>query len=626
MPEPSDRPAPAEGPARGEEPPGAPAPEPPGSADVADDAPVSDMEAEAAAAMDAEAVAEAKPQRRSAALLVAAGIFLSRVMGLVRERAVGHYFGLGPHADVLLVALKTPNFLQNLLGEGTISAAFIPLYSRMLEEGRPEAAGRFAGAVFGLLLALVAVLVGLGVLLARPLLTVLLAGWLNDDVLVASGVLLIDRFELAVATVRITFPMAGVLVLFAWGLGVLNSHRRFFLPYVAPVLWNAAIIAGLVFAGLTASEGLPDAGLPVPTAFSTQLLFAALVGALVGGVLQFAVLLPGVFGEMRGFRLAFSTKVEGVREALRAFGPVVLGRGAYQFSGYLDTFLAGFLASGAIAAQGKALMLYLLPISLFGMSVAASELPELSRISKDQLGAFLDRVRASLGQMLFLVVPTAVGYVLFGDLVVGAFFQTGRFGVSATWLATFVLAGYTLGLLATTATRLLQNAFYALNDTRTPAKIATARLAVSAALGAALMLVLDQLTVEGLLGLPFEGAPLHLGAVGLALGAAVGAWVELAFLVRALRRHDAAFRLPVRRTAEMLGLAALAAVPALLLRWVMPEEGFHVIATAALVVGLYGVVYLGLGHVLGFAEGEAWTGRFLRKLKGRRTKDEGRKP
>ena len=353
----------------------------------------------------------------------------------------------------------------------------------------------------------------------------------------------------------------------------------------------------------------------VPTALSTRLLFAALWGALLGGFLQFGVLLPSVFREMTGFRFSFSTTVEGVRASFRAFVPVVLGRGAYQFSGYFDTFLAGFLAAGAIAAQGKALMLYVLPISLFGMSVAASELPELSRISADRLDAFLTRVRASLRQILFLVTPTAVGYLLFGYLIVGAFFQTGRFGVSDTWLATLVLAAYTLGLLATTATRLLQNAFYALNDTRTPAKVAVVRLVVSAAFGAGLMLLLDRITVEGLLGVPDEGTPLRLGAVGLALGAAVGAWVELAVLVRALRRHDPAFHLPWRRGAEMIGVAAVAAAPALLLLWLLPADGLHVIVTAGLVVGLYGLLYLGLGHLLGFEEGEAWIGRFLRKLR-----------
>lgn len=550
-----------------------------------------------------------------AAILVAAGIFLSRIMGLVRERAISHFFGIGPHADVFRVALKTPNFLQNLLGEGTISAAFIPVYSRFLAEDRPETAGRFAGAVFGLLVVTVTVLVGLGVLFARPLLSVLLAGWAGDAGVVTASGITVNRFELAVATVKITFPMAGLLVLFAWGLGVMNSHRRFFLPYVAPVAWNAAIIAALVIVGFAVvPDPLTDA---VPASGLDRLLFAGLLGALGGGALQFAVLLPGLWREMKGFRPALSTRVEGVREALRAFVPVVLGRGAYQLSGYVDTFLAAFLAAGAIAAQSTALQLYILPISLFGMSVAASELPVLSRISTDRLHSFLDRVRASLRQILYMVVPTMVGYLLFGRLIVGAFFQTGRFGTADSWLVFLVLGAYSLGLLATTATRLLQNAFYALSDTKTPAVIAGGRLVISGAAGAGLMLLLDRVALTTVPGVPalIEAEALRLGAVGLALGASLGAWVELALLVRALRRHDPQFLPPFGRAAQMIGLALLAALPALGMMLILPERSPHLILRAALVVGTFGVTYLGLGHALGFSEGETWTGRLLTRIR-----------
>ncbi|MGD2116160.1 MAG: lipid II flippase MurJ, partial [Acidobacteriota bacterium] len=172
-------------------------------------------------------------------VIVAGGILASRVFGFLRQRAIAHFFGTSPHADVFVFALRAPNILQNLLGEGTLSASFIPVYSRMLEEGREEEAGRFAGAIFGLLLALAGGLALLGVLFAEPIVAVLAAGFLGD-----SGA--VDRYPLAVTAVRITFPMVGVLVLHAWALGILNSHRRFFLPYVAPVLWNGAIIAALV--------------------------------------------------------------------------------------------------------------------------------------------------------------------------------------------------------------------------------------------------------------------------------------------------------------------------------------------------------------------------------------------
>lgn len=604
---------PADGAAHGAAP-EAPAPVE-GDAAPANAVPSDPEEAVAAAGAEAAHVESVRAASgRSAAVLVASGIFLSRVIGLVRERAISYFFGLGPHADVLRVAFKTPNFLQNLLGEGTVSAAFIPVYSRMLQEGRPEAAGRFAGAVLGLLVALVAALVALGVLLARPLLTVLQPGWLGDAARVAAGTADVDRFALAVETVRYTFPMAGVLVLFAWALGVLNSHRRFFLPYVAPTVWNVAIIAAMAWAAVAMFGSPAEIGRlsVVPVEAADRILFAALTGALVGGVLQFAVLLPGVAKEIRGFRLSMSTSVDGVRESFRAFVPVVLGRGAYQISGYVDLFLAGFLAAGAISAMTQALTLYVLPVSLFGMSVAASELPELSRISAGELGPFLDRVRRSLGQILYPIVAATVGYVGFGPLVVGAFFQTGQFDAADTALVALVLAAYALGLVATTASRLLQNAFYALGDTRTPARLAVWRLGVSLAVGASLMVVLDRVALAEVVRVVGTGEPLRLGAVGLALGASVGAWVELALLTAALRRIVPAFRLPAGRALQMFGLAGLAAVPAALAQAFVPGS-VPLLVRAAVVLGLYGAAYLGLGAALGFSEGEAWTGRLLRR-------------
>ena len=553
----------------------------------------------------------------SGALLVAAGIFASRVIGLVRDRAVAFFFGSGAFADVYRLALRAPNFLQNLLGEGTLSASFIPIYSRMLEEGREEDAGRFAGAIFGLLAVAASAVALAGVLLAEPFIAVLQPGWLGDAEAVAAGTLSLDRYALAVTVVRLTFPMTAFLVLSAWALGVLNSHRRFLLSYFAPVAWNAALLVALgVGATMVFDDPMNIGALDVvPTDALSRLLVIIFIGALVGGLLQFLVQLPTVLKVMRGFRPRVSLSVAGVREALKAFGPVVLGRGAYQLSGYLDVFLSSFLAAGALGALGNAQTLYLLPISLFGMSVAASELPELSRISTQELDKFLDRVTASLRQILYLVVPTTVGYLGFGFLVVGVLFQTGQFGVGDTWLVYLVLAGYTLGLAATTASRLLQNAFYALSDTKTPARLALWRVAVSAVLGAGLMLVLDQLRVDALLGLPAEGDPLRLGAVGLALGSAVGAWVELWRLVLALKKNDPSFGLPWGAAARMAGLAGLASIPAALIRWLVPQSALPIWLYGALVLAAFGLTYLALGHVFGFPESEAWLGRFLGRFR-----------
>ncbi len=534
---------------------------------------------------------------------VAAGILSSRVMGLVREVTIAGLFGVGGHADVLAAAFRGPNLLQNLLGEQTLSASFIPVYSRLIEAGREEEAGRFAGAVFGLLLAAAAALAALGVLLSGPVVALLAPGFLGDAAEVAAGTATVDRYPLAVAAVRFLFPMSAVLALSAWTLGVLNSHRRFFLPYFAPVLWNGAILAAL-FAAVV----LWGAGGGAET--RDRLLLAACAGALAGGLLQFGVQVPVAAKLLTGFRLSLSTRVAGVRESLRAFAPLVAARGVVQLSGYLDLLLGSLLAAGALGALRWAQTLYLLPIALFAMSVAAAELPELARKTGADDEAVGRRATAALRRIAFLVLPTIVGYLAFGYLLVGALFRRGSFGVADNWLVYLVLCGYTLGLFATTWSRLLQNVFYARSRTRTPARIAVLRVAVSAAAGLVLMRWLDRVAVAEAVGLPAEGPDLRLGALGLALGAALGAWLEFALLRRALAREARPLALPGAAPAGMLGLAVVAALPAAGLAWAL--EGLPVPARGLAVVVGYALVYLGLARVFRLREAASWRDLFGR--------------
>jgi putative peptidoglycan lipid II flippase len=250
----------------------------------------------------------------------------------------------------------------------------------------------------------------------------------------------------------------------------------------------------------------------------------------------------------------------------------------------------------------------MLPISLFGMSVAASELPELSRLTEEKVASFTARLRRSLRQIAFLTVPTVVGYLAFGVLLVGALFRTGQFQAASTWLVTIVLGGYSLGILATTMSRLLQNAFYAIGDTKTPAWIAVLRVTVSTVVAVPAMFWLDTIALDRVVG-PMPGDALFLGALGLSLGATVGAWVEVAALRGWLQKPLPDAQIPWGRVVSMAGLAVVALGPAAGLWALLPD--WPMLLLAPVVVGSYAAVYLGTAWGLGFNEIEAWTRRFL---------------
>ncbi len=501
-----------------------------------------------------------------AAARVGAGIFLSRILGFVRDRIFAHYFGTSDAADAWRAALRTPNVLQNLLGEGTLSASFIPVYAELLEEGREEDAARFAGAALGILTVVAGALALLGVLLAPLLVDLFFFDWADD------------KQALTVTLVRILFPMTGVLVISAWALGILNSHRRFFVSYVAPVFWNVAMIAAMVAGGAWLALGQRD------------LVVVLAWGALVGGVLQFGVQIPFVARHLTGFHPSLGRGVEGVREAIRNFLPVVAARGVVNLSGWVDLILAATLASGAVAVMGYAQTFYVLPISLFGMSVAASELPELSRMRQQDRKILAGRVSGALRRVSYFLIPSALVYLYMGDLVVAALYQTGAFGPAQTLVTWAVLGAYALGLTASARSRVLSSAFYAIRDTATPAKVATLRVVVSAGVGIALMYPMDQFGFERL----------RLGAAGLALGASAGAWLEYGLLRWKLTQRIGEHGAPSGDLLRMTLAASLGVATAILLQGALPAAHPALLALETLVPG--GVVYLLAAWALGLGD------------------------
>jgi putative peptidoglycan lipid II flippase len=497
------------------------------------------------------------------AVFVAAGILLSRLAGLVRLRVFAHYFGLqSDAADAFNAAFRIPNFLQNLFGEGALSASFIPVYASLLAHGSKKEADQVAGAVGALLALVVAVLVLAG-LVATPLLIGALApGFVGE------------KRALTMHIVRILFPGAGLLVLSAWCLGVLNSHRRFLLSYAAPIVWNAAMITTLWRFG--GRRDLDD--------LAGMLAW----GSVVGSALQFAIQIPVVLRVAPHLRCHLDATFVHVREVMRNFAPVFVSRGVVQISAYIDAMLATLLPTGAVTGLANAQLLYTLPVSLFGISVSAAELPEMSGEATSD--AIRQRLEAGLRQIAFFVIPSAVAFLALGDVIAAALLQTGRFRPSDATYVWGILAGSAVGLLASTLGRLYASSYYALRDTRTPLRYALVRVTLTAVLG-----YVSALHLPVLLALP-----LRWGAAGLTASAGVAGWVEMFLLQRTLNARIGRTGLQSRFVIQLWSAAATGAAVAWTMKLALPP--MHPILAAILILGPYGVTFFAATWMLKIPE------------------------
>jgi len=501
------------------------------------------------------------------AALVASGIFLSRIAGLARDRVFAYYFGSSAAADVFRAAFRIPNLLQNLFGEGVLSASFIPVYVKLLAREAGEEADRLASAIFCLLALAVSCLVLIGVFATPFLIDVIAPGFTGA------------KFDLTVSLVRILFPGAGLLVMSAWCLGILNSHRRFFISYTAPVAWNLVMIGTLIGFGGHLNRGHLN-----QFALARTLAW----GSVIGSGLQFAVQLPQVARLVRGFRLTLGLAMESVRTVIRNFFPVLISRGVVQISAYIDTLIASFLPTGGLAGLVYAQTLYTLPVSLFGMSVSAAELPALSRVSGegDERNAYLrSRVNAGLRQIAFFIVPSAMAFFALGDIIAAFIYQTGRFTHHDAIYVWAILAGSAIGLLASTLGRLYQSTYWALRDTRTPLYYAVVRVVLTAALGYACALPLP----------PLLGLEARWGAVGLAGSAGVAGWLEFILLRRGLKGRIGKTGLSPTFVARLWIAAGAGAAIAWSVK--LATGPGRPLILGAVSLSLYGIAYFGITYL-----------------------------
>lgn len=530
-----------------------------------------------------------KENEKNGALLVGLGIFLSRISGLIRVRVFAHFFGNSDAGDAFNAALKIPNFLQNLFGEGVLSASFIPVYANLIADSHNEKqnrenhieAARVASIIGSLLFITVSFIVLLGIL-ATPFMIDIVAPGFKDE-----------KRLITIKLVQIIFPGTGLLVMSAWCLGILNSHRKFFLSYVAPVVWNATMIATLFIFGTG----------------NTQYNLAKILawGLVAGSFLQFVVQLPSALRLIKHFKPSLNTKIANVRIVIRNFFPVVISRGVIQLSAYIDSMLASLLPTGAVSTLAYAQTLYLLPISLFGMSISASELPAMSSIkgTVEEINVYLrQRLEAGLKKIAFFIVPSVCAFIFLGNILIAAVLQSGKFtqvDVDYVWI---VLIGSTVGLLASTLGRLYSSTFYSLKDTKTPLKFAFVRVALTTVLG-----YLFAFTLPKLLGLEPSW-----GTAGLTASAGLAGWIEFYLLRKALNQKIGNTGLKISYQFKLWTCAIIASAVGFGVKLVVH---FSPVWSAFIVFSFFGVTYFLVSYLFKIDESKKTLDKILTKIKKR---------
>ena len=414
---------------------------------------------------------------------------VSRITGFVRDVVMAAILGAGPIADAFFVAFRLPNHFRAIFAEGAFAAAFVPAYARTLEQAGLPAAKLFADQIAAALIAINLVLLAVAMIFT-PWVVGVLAPGLDPE-----------RFELAVALTRITFPYLALVSLETLFAGILNANNRFAAAAAAPILLNLSIIGTLLLAPLFADAG-----------------HAAAWGVLLAGVAM--VFVVGGDAEMHGYgvRLRMPRLDEPTRRFLKALGPAIIGAGGVQLALFADTLIASYLPTGALSALYYADRINQLPIGVVGIAVGTVLLPEMSRrlAAGDEQGAASAQARG-IQLALLLTVPCAAAAMTIPDLIMRALFARGAFTTADAAAAGSTLAAYSVGLLPFVLLRSFTAPFYARGNTATPVKAALLAAAINIALKVVLMEPLAQ--------------------VGLALATSVGAWINLTLLAIFARRQ-----------------------------------------------------------------------------------------
>ncbi|MBN1255104.1 MAG: murein biosynthesis integral membrane protein MurJ [Deltaproteobacteria bacterium] len=450
--------------------------------------------------------------------------FASRILGLIRDIVIAAFFGATATTDAFFLALTIPNLLRRLLGEGTLTTSFVPVYTEYLTR-RPEEAPRVVHITTTVISTLLFVLTILGIVLS-PFIIKLQAPWWNDP----------EQIKLTVLLTRICFPYLFFIGLMALAMGILNSHRHFLAPAAAPCLLNISIIACVIFLS-------PRIYPPIVT---------AALGFALGGLAQLLLQIPFLRAKGITFKVNFDLHHPAVRRIALMMAPMMLGIGAYQFNFVISRLLATKLPAGSVSYLFYAFRFFEFPQGIFTVALGVAVLPSFARlVSQKRMEEFVEGVNFSLRMMLFITIPAMVGLTILRVPILNLILQRGDFTYHTTLMTAQALLYYSLSLWAYGGIQVLSRAFYALDEVKIP---------VTMAIGA--------LMINLLLGFILMGPLLH---AGLALAMSIAAIVNISLLAFFFHRKTSGIR--VRELIVSVSKTAVAATPVALVGIII-ERGY----------------------------------------------------
>jgi putative peptidoglycan lipid II flippase len=397
-----------------------------------------------------------------AAGVVGGATLVSRILGYVRDMVIAYFFGTATSADAFFVAFRIPNLFRRLFAEGSLTVAFIPVFSEYLVKESKKDALEFANVIFTFLSIILAVLCCLGITFSPIIIKLMAWGFADDQ----------SKFDLTVLLTRIMFPYIFFISLVALCMGILNSLKHFAAPALAPVLLNISMILSVVIF-------MPSLDRPV---------LALSFGVIAGGILQVSLQIP--FLKKRGVKLGlnFNFSHPGLKRLLKLMIPAVFGAAVYQLNIMIITLIASFLPAGSVSYLYYSDRIFQFPLALFGLALATASLPTMSDlVAHNRIDELKNTLSYSLQMVLFITVPSMVGLILLRIPIVSILFQRGVFTESSTLLTAQALLFFSVGLWAVAGVRVVVNVFYSLQDIWTPVKVATVSIACNLALCLLLM-------------------------------------------------------------------------------------------------------------------------------------------